>query len=167
MQDGRGSPCTLRNFLATGAESELSVSGGEHQHICKVGLVSSGIGGKGFQDWGMCKGTSRALPVLGQELRPGHPALELCGWVCTQGLVALEEQQLWVCTSSETGLMVLPVLAVLAGVPQPSALGHLSPECHHQLLPAPCLSLQPLLCGPWENLGRACGFRGLKCLRGT
>lgn len=31
----------------------------------------------------------------------------------------------------------------------------------------PCLSLEPLLCGCWENLGRTCGFRGLKCLRGT
>lgn len=54
VQEGRGSPCMLRNLIAMGAQSELNVSGGEHQHICRVGLFSSGI-----------QGPTQRLPGLG------------------------------------------------------------------------------------------------------
>lgn len=64
------------------------------------------------------------------------------------------------------------VLPVLAGDPQPSALGHgASPE--PGVSPHPCQlpAASPVVtaasaCGAWENLGRTCGFGGLKCLKG-
>lgn len=58
VQEGRGSPCMLRNLIAMGAESEL-MSQEENINI-SAGWDFSPQGYRGqrkdFQDWEICKG---------------------------------------------------------------------------------------------------------------
>lgn len=161
VQEGRGSPCMLRNLIAMGAESELIVSGGEHQHICRVGLGllrDTGAKAKTSRTGRYVRGTSRPLccAVTGAQTS--------CIWFVWLGL----------CTGTCGGAGVKSAVgvhiqwdradgapcagrgstAICSGPPAPQGptwawdvtapLAGFLESCR-----IPCLSLEPLLCGCW------------------
>lgn len=94
VQEGRGSPCTLRNLIAMGAESELNVPEGEQQHICKMGLSPQGFRGQSrdFQDWEMCEGRQQP-PALCCD----RSSVE--GTLCWIGVAGFVHRDWWCCSN--------------------------------------------------------------------